>query len=117
MEELRQRVEDIMKAQVELDTRLQAIEANRDEFMAMKHTNELLHMEIQDLKEDIELQYKTSTQIQKESFDTMNNVYKEVLGFKKENMSSQREWWVAMVGALGGGVTVTFILQWISNFW
>lgn len=115
MEELRKRVDEIMKAQVDLDTRIQAIEANRDEFMEMKHTNELLHMEIQTLKEDIELQYKTSTQIQKESFDTMNQVYKEVLGFKKENLSSQREWWVAMVSALGGGVTVTFILQWLAN--
>ena len=115
MDELRKRVDEIMKAQVELDARLQAVEAARDEFLAMKHTNELLHREIQDLKEDIELQYKASTLIQKESFDTMNSVYKEVLGFKKENMSSKREWWVAMVGALGGGVTVTFILQWLAS--
>lgn len=113
MTDISEKVAEILRRQDELDERLQAIEADREEFKEMKRTNESLHREIQELKDDIELQYKTSVQIQKESFDKMNQVYQVVLGFKGEQKKARGEWVIALIGALGGGATIAVILQWL----
>lgn len=115
VEELSARISEILKKQDELDERLKTIEANREEFKEMQRTNAKLHQDIRDLKQDIELQYKVSTEIQKESFDKMNQVYETVLKFKKEDMSSKREWIIALIGALGGATTIGLILEWLTK--
>lgn len=115
VDELNERIAEILKKQEDLDERLKTIEAGREEFKEMQRTNAKLHQDIKDLKQDIELQYKASTEIQKESFDKMNQVYETVLNFKKEDMSSKREWIIALIGALGGGATIALVFQWLMN--
>lgn len=115
VEELNARINEILKKQEELDGRLKAIEASREEFKEMQRTNITLHKKIEDLRSDIESQYQTSTQIQKESFDMMNSVYKTVLKFKADEVSSKREWIIALIGAIGGATTISLILEWLTK--
>lgn len=113
MTDINEKVAEILRRQDDLDERLQAIEADKEVFYEMKRTNETLHKEIQGLKEDLELQYKTSIQIQKESFDKMDQVYRLNLGFRSEQKKARGEWVIALIGALGGGTTIAIILQWL----
>lgn len=115
VEELSERIKEILKNQEDLDERLKTIEADREEFKEMQRTNAKLHQDIKDLKQDIELQYQASTAIQKESFDKMNQVYKTVLKFKTEDVSSKREWIIALIGAVGGATTIGLILEWLTK--
>ena len=120
---------EILRRQDDLDARLQAIEAHREEFQEMKIKNEALHQQIHDLKETIgknsesrDKQYDKTIQLLQEtnkntveSYETMLRIQLDQKKLKNAQESAKMEGWVKAIAALGGGSTILLIIQWLSS--
>lgn len=129
MTDINEKVAEILRRQDDLDARLQAIEAYKEEFQEMKRKNEALHQKIHDLTETIDKnsesrdkQYDKTIQLLQEtnkntvdSYETMLRIQLEQKKLKNAQESVKVEGWVKAIAALGGGSSILLILQWLSS--
>lgn len=129
MTDINGKVAEILRRQDDLDARLQAIEAYKEEFQEMKHKNEALHQQIHDLTETIgknsesrDKQYDKTIQLLQDtnkntvdSYETMLRIQLEQKKLKTAQESVKMEGWVKVIAALGGGSSILLILQWLSS--